>query len=304
MKILITGFFGASGQYLSSYLSNHFEVVVSDYIKTGDNIPYEFILMDITKADQVKEKVKKVDAVVHLATSGCSDLYDVTYEDTIRVNVMGTLNLLEAALENNIKKFIYISSLRVYGIPTIEDTVEYFPIDEKHPLKPAQHYGLSKVLAEDLCRGFARNHDISIICLRPGHIQNIQQKVSRYRELTKKQEIESNKNTLYTHVDRRDLGQAIMLALKSNIEGFEVFNIDSGDHYFNMDSIDFIRKFYPEVKEIRNVDEFFGNNRKSFIDTSKLKELLGYKPEYSYKRYLEWMNMQKDEDEYFKISNK
>ena len=275
---------------------------VSGRRKPDEDIPYEFVLMDITKPDDVREAVKEVDAVVHMAAAGCVNIYDVTYEDTIRVNVLGTLNLLQAAVENNIKKFIYMSSIRVYGLPTERDTVKYFPIDEEHPLNALQHYGISKVLAEDLCRGFARNYDISIISLRPGHIINVQHKGSTYKEITTKQAIEDNKSTLYTHVDRRDLGQAIKLALESSISGFEVFNIVSEDHYLDIDSVDFIKEFYPNVKDIRNIDEFNRSKKKSLIDINKAKSLLGYKPQYSYERYLDWIKKGKKRDEYFEIS--
>ena len=302
MKILITGFFGGVGSRLSKYLDNYFELKVSDFVKPDEDISYEFILMDVNKPNEVREGVKGVEAIVHLAAAGCVNFNDVTYTDTIKVNVLGTLNLLQAAVENNIKKFIYISSIRVYCLPTEETTVEYFPIDEEHPLKDSHPYGLSKILAEDLCRGFAGRHNISIICLRPGTILNVTHKGVNYKELTTKQTIENSKGLLYTHIDTRDLGQAIKLALESSLSGFEVFNIVSEDHYLDIDSLDFIKKFYPNVKEIRNSGGFISGKRKSFIDISKAKKLLGFKPQYTYRRYLEWIKEGKKEEKYYEIS--
>jgi nucleoside-diphosphate-sugar epimerase len=302
MKVLITGYFGDTGKRLSKYLNNFFELIVSDYRKSDKEIPYDFVMMDITKKDEVKERLKDIDidAIVNLATAGCINFDKVTYGDTIKVNVSGTLNLLETAVEKNIKKFIYISSIRVYGLPTKETTIEYFPIDENHPRKDSHPYGLSKILAEDLCRGFARRNNISIICLRPGTITDVTSKGINYKELTTKQAIKDLKGMLYTHVDTRDLGQAIKLALESSLSGFEVFNIVSEDHILDIDSLDFIKKFYPNVKEIRNSDGFISGRRKSFIDISKAKKLLGYKPQYTYRRYLEWIKEGKKEEEYYK----
>lgn len=302
MKILITGFFGGVGSRLSKCLDNYFELKVSDFIKSDEDIPYEFILMDVNKPNEVREAVKGVEAIVHIAATGCVNFDEVTYTDAITVNVLGTLNLLQAAVENNIKKFIYFSSIRVYCLPTKETTIEYFPIDEKHPLKDSHPYGLSKILAEDLCRGFARRHNISIICLRPGHIVNIAHKGVNYKELTTKQSIENLKGALYTHIDTRDLGQAIKLALESSLGGFEVFNIVSEDHYLDIDSLDFIKNFYPNVKKIHNSDGFISGNRKSFIDISKAKKLLGFKPQYTYGRYLEYIKEGKKEEKYYDIS--
>lgn len=301
MKILVTGFSGGVGRRLCIYLDNYFELKVSDFIKPDEDIPYEFVLMDVTKPNEVRKGVKGAEAIVHAATSGCINFNEVSYADTITVNVLGTLNLLQASVENNIKKFIYISSTRVYCLPTEETTVGYFPIDEEHPLKDTHPYGLSKILAEDLCRGFARKHSISIICLRPGAITNTTHKGMTYKELTTKQAIKNSKGMLYAHVDTRDLGQAIKLALESSLSGFEVFNIVSEDHYLDIDSLDFIKKFYPNVKEIRNSDGFISGKRKSFIDISKAKKLLGYKPQYTYKSYLEWIKEGKKEEDYYKI---
>jgi UDP-glucose 4-epimerase len=302
MKILITGFFGGAAKHISKYLENYFELKVSDFKKLDEKIPYEFVLMDITKPDEVREGVQGVDAIVHLAADGVVNFNEVTYTDTITVNVLGTLNLLQAAVKNKIKKFVYISSIRVYGLPTKDTTVEYFPIDEEHPLKDSHPYGLSKILAEDLCRGFAAGQDISVICLRPGTImKNPAFKESSYKGFTTKQGKESLKGMLYTHIDLRDLGQAIKLALNSSISGFEVFNIVSEDHFLDIDSLNFIKKFYPNVKEIRNSDGFINGDRKSFIDISKAKKLLGYNPQFTYRRYLEWIKEGKTEDAYYEI---
>ena len=301
MKIFITGSQGVTGKRLSIYLNNYFDLKVSYFRKLPGDIPNESVKMDITKAIEVKKAVKDVEAIIHLAATGIINYDEVTFIEANKTNVMGTLNLLQAAVESNIKKFIYISSIRVYSLPTDETTVEYFPIDEEHPFKAYHPYGLSKILAEDLCRGFTRGNDIDVLCLRPGHIMNVTPEGDEYKKYTTKKELEKAKGMLYTHVDIRDLGQAIKLALGSNISGFEAFNIVGEDHIFDIDSLDFIKKFYPNVKDIRNIEQF-RKKRKSLIDISKAERLLGYKPQYSYGRYLKSMEAGKSRFEYFKIN--
>lgn len=301
MKILITGFLGGVGKRLCRYLENYFTLIVSDYRYPDLDIPYEFMLMDITKTEEVKNGIKNVDAIVHLATTGNTNYDNITYTDAINVNVLGTLNLIEAAVQKGIKKFIYLSSCRVYGIPTNKDTIEYFPVNEEHPLKETHPYGLSKIMAEILCRGFSQKYDISVICLRPGAIINTEHTGSIYSVITTKKSLSKLKDTLYTHVDVRDIGQVIKLALKSSIKGFEVFNVVSDDYIFSIDSLDFIQKFYPQVKDIRNIEEFIKSRRKSLVDTTKAKKSLGFKPRYTYGKYLKWIEAGKDEDEYYKI---
>lgn len=103
----------------------------------------------------------KVDAVIHYAglkAVGESVSDPLTYFDN---NLVGTIKLLEAMQENNIKKIVFSSSATVYGNP------QYLPIDENHPTTPVNPYGRTKLHIEEILRDLSSSdHEWSVMCLR------------------------------------------------------------------------------------------------------------------------------------------
>jgi len=100
------------------------------------------------------------DLVLHLAaqTSVGRAVDDPT--DTWRVNADGTCNLLDAAREVGIDRFVYASTASVYGKP------QHLPIDENHPTEPTEPYGASKLAGDALVRSYGRAYDLSVTVLR------------------------------------------------------------------------------------------------------------------------------------------
>lgn len=147
LKILVTGGAGFIGSHLSdAFLAAGHRVVILDNLSTGDrrNIPAEaeFVLGDITDRVLVRDLFQrhKFDIVNHHAAQ-----LDVrkSVEDPLfdaKTNILGTLNLLEAAKEaGGLKRFIFASTGgAVYG------EQEYFPADEAHPTNPISPYGITK----------------------------------------------------------------------------------------------------------------------------------------------------------------
>jgi len=96
-------------------------------------------ILDRVKLNEIVEK-EKIEIIDHLAAelevySGIKDS-----ERDARINILGTLNVLNAALKNNVKRVLFASSGAVYG------EAKYLPIDEGHPLEPHWPYGVSKFL--------------------------------------------------------------------------------------------------------------------------------------------------------------
>ena len=101
-----------------------------------------------------------VDAVIHLAafkSAGESMSNPQKYSEN---NVIGSQRLLSVMIENNVKKIIFSSTAAVYGIP------EYLPLDEKHPLKPINHYGYTKLQTEKTIDIYGNEGQISYANLR------------------------------------------------------------------------------------------------------------------------------------------
>ena len=145
MKILVTGGSGFLGINLVRYLHNRnhdivsFDIVEFDYPDIKDKI--KIITADIRDKDAVKKSMSDVDIVIHSAAA--LPLYKP--EEIYSTDIDGTRNLLEAAFENNVKRFIHISSTAVYGIP------DHHPLYETDKLDGVGPYGKAKILAEEEC---------------------------------------------------------------------------------------------------------------------------------------------------------
>lgn len=87
---------------------------------------------------------------------------------------MGTLNVLDAARYNEVRKIVHSSSAAIYG------ELLYQPIDEKHPLEPESPYGVSKLAAEKHCLWFGKYYNIDTVCLRYFNVYGVNQYYDEY----------------------------------------------------------------------------------------------------------------------------
>ncbi len=292
MRVLITGALGGAAQGgIIQSLEKDFELRLSDYKEPEKKLKYEFIKTDIRNYQEVKRAVKEVGAIVHLGAIANPNADPILIYQT---NIMGTANLLEASLENNIKKFIYASSIHVYGIPI---KPEYLPIDEEHPLRPSIPYALSKLIGEELGRGYVKkNSNFTFINLRIGGICHKKHAYSSF----KLSDIGNYKRILWTHIHAKDLGQLVKLSLLKDIKGFEVFNAFAQDHLFpGIPSLDIMKRFFPKIKKVYNNDEFLTKENRSFISIRKAKDMLGYQPEYNFTDYQKRIKEGKREEDYY-----
>jgi nucleoside-diphosphate-sugar epimerase len=129
--------------------------------------------VDITNKDALKKYFDGVDVVFHQACSKMTVCLINPHRD-LEVNAGGTFNLLELARDNNVKKFVHVSTGSVYGI------AQYFPTDENHPLNPTSYYGVSKLAGEKYVRAFAHLYDMNTSMLRYYHVYGPKQDAGDY----------------------------------------------------------------------------------------------------------------------------
>lgn len=114
---------------------------------------------DICQTDILDSAMKGVDYVIHLAALWLLQCYEYP-RAAFDVNIRGTFNVLEACVNNKIKKLIYSSSASVYG-----DAVE-IPMTEDHPFNNKTFYGATKIAGEQMCRAFYHRYGLNYIGLR------------------------------------------------------------------------------------------------------------------------------------------
>jgi len=114
---------------------------------------------DICQTDILDSAMKGVDYVIHLAALWLLQCYEYP-RAAFDVNIRGTFNVLEACVNNKIKKLIYSSSASVYG-----DAVE-IPMTEDHPFNNKTFYGATKIAGEQMCRAFHHRYGLNYVGLR------------------------------------------------------------------------------------------------------------------------------------------
>ncbi len=171
-RVLVTG----AGGFIGSHLA---ERLVAEGARTRAMVRYtssgswgwldssavkgeiEVVASDVTDADGVREAVRGVEVVFHLAA-----LIGIPYSyhaprSYVRTNVEGTLNVLQAAREQGISRVVHTSTSEVYG------TAQRVPIDEDHPLQGQSPYSASKIAADKMAEAYHRSFDVPVAVVRP-----------------------------------------------------------------------------------------------------------------------------------------
>lgn len=173
-KVLVTGSEGFIGSHLVERLIKegaHVRafILYNSFNNWGwiDTLPQdikgsiEVFTGNISEAYNVKKAAEKMDIIFHLAALIAIPYSYYSPESYVSTNVMGTLNVLQAAREIGVKKIVHTSTSETYG------TAIYVPIDEKHPLQGQSPYSASKIGADMMAESFYRSFNVPVAICRP-----------------------------------------------------------------------------------------------------------------------------------------
>lgn len=224
-KILITGASGFIGSHLvETLLENKIPlenirllILKDESLVNLPKLKFEIIRGDITNENDVKMAMEGVDVVYHLAALTIDGDKYYTKEEYIKVNVAGTENLLNACKNKKIKKFIFFSSIAVYGLPAWAGNIRNW--NEKQPKNPREIYGVSKLEAEAKVVEANKKWGIPYMILRPTSVYGPRDKrnlLELYRAIKKHLFfcIGNGKNKM-DYVFVKDVAQAAYLAAMS-----------------------------------------------------------------------------------------
>ena len=164
-KVLVVGGAGYIGSHVVKALRDAGKSpVVFDNLSSGlrENLLPEipFILGDTLFPEQLKPAMSGVDSIIHMAALKAAGESMTEPEKYAKNNISGTVNLLNAATAAKVKYFVFSSSAAVYGEP------QYLPLDEKHPTKPLNFYGYTKLIIENLLRWYSQLRGMRFSSLR------------------------------------------------------------------------------------------------------------------------------------------
>lgn len=174
MKVFVTGADGFIGSHLCEALvAKGYEVkalaLYNSFGKFGwlDSLDksvrdkMELVHGDVRDSFQMNHLTKDCDVIMHLAALIAIPYSYVAPETYVDTNVKGTLNILEAARSNKVKRVLVTSTSEVYG------TAQYVPIDEKHPYQGQSPYSASKIGADRMAEAYYRSFDLPLTIVRP-----------------------------------------------------------------------------------------------------------------------------------------
>jgi nucleoside-diphosphate-sugar epimerase len=300
MKYLVTGGAGFIGSHIVETLSQQeHEIVILDNLLSGNieniqpflrNKNVEFVQGSITDLSLLQKTFDGVDGIFHEAAIASVHQSVLNPLNTHAVNSTGTLNILKAAEECNVKKVVLASSAAIYGdhplLPKREDMIPF-------PLSP---YAVSKLTGEYYCSVFSQLYGLQTVSLRYFNVFGPRQDPSsEYSGVISKfiSQVKQNKPiTIFGNGEQTrdfvfvsDVVSANILAMESEVQG--VFNVGCGMQTSLNELADLVKNIVGNVVPIIYEPPRDGDIKKSFSDISRAREMLGYTPKYTIREGLE-----------------
>ena len=273
-RVLVTGGSGAVGRYVVDDLLQHgYELGVLDKV-TPRQPQVRFHAVDILDLDAVAAAMAGYDAVIHVA--GIPHPLNDPAKRVFDVNVNGTFNTLEAAAQHGITRVVMTSSESTLGFAFMTQAMVplYAPVDEHHPNRPQDPYGLSKVVCEQICQTYSARYGMVTVCLRAPWIWLPEESQRAFYRSLVAEYGDWNKN-LWAFVDARDVAMAHRLALEAPLEAHhEAFFITAADNWTGRPSRELLAQYYPTVDGSSPLID----GTQSLISHAKASRLLGYRP--------------------------
>ncbi len=286
MRVFITGGAGFVASHLAdACIERGYETYVLDNLTTGrqDNIPNKAEWINIDLATDPIEPIfaeVKPDIVFHHAANASvsisvkQPLYDQ------QVNIAGTIKLLEAAKNHNVRKVIYASSAAIYGNPA------YLPIDEKHPIAPISPYGISKYVPELYLKTYKDLHHLNFTALRYANIYGPRQiaegeggVVAIFTDRVVKGEpiiIQGDGEQTRDFIYISDVVAANLAAIEHGDGG--IFNIGTGQVTSINQLVESMQKVVGQSIEIQHSSPREGDIRHSYFNSQAATEGLKWEP--------------------------
>jgi len=278
-RILVTGGNG----YLGTFLVKALEKENANVFVASRNaeLLYNHFTVDITDFDAIHKVVQEIqpDVVFHLAANISRSRDFAFYNDMAKVNVTGTLNVLQA-LQNLDAHFIFTSSSEIYGNNTS-------PFNENQLPKPVSPYSLSKVNAEMLIQTYCLNHNKKFTNLRIFNFYGehmpedffIPQMINSLKREEDFLMTKGEQTRDFLYVD--DVVQALLLTAKNTNSYNETMNVCSGKGTkLNELAAAVNEKMNAKAKIIVGAIPYRDNEVWEMIgDNSKIKQILGFEPQ-------------------------
>ncbi len=317
-KVLVTGADGFIGSHLVEFLvEKGFEVRALSLYNSFNNWGWledvsvlkqiEVLCGDIRDPYFCRELVKGVDVVYNLAALIAIPFSYKAPQSYVNTNCNGTLNMLQAALDAGVSKFVQTSTSEVYG------TADYVPIDEKHPLKPQSPYSATKIGSDSLAMSFFYSFEMPVTIARPFNTFGPRQSlraviptiIGQLANGVKEIKLGDLSPTRDFNFVKDACNGFYLLGESDNVVG-ETYNFGRGNEISIGDLVKLIieimgvdatvtmdeQRIRPEKSEVQRL----------WCDNSKIKKALGYGPKFTLeeglKETIDWFREEKNLSKY------
>ena len=307
-KFLVTGGAGLMGSHIADRLlaGGASRIILLDNFVRGSmhNIDeqlkdprVQLVRGDIRDLGMLMELARGIDGIFHMAAiriTACAD----NPREAMEVMLMGTHNVLQAAVEQKVSRLLYASSASIYGL------ADSFPTSEKHhPYNNRTYYGAAKIAGEGMVRSFAEMYGLKYVALRYFNVYGPRMDIDgKYTEVLVRwlDRIEAGQTPMIfgdglqtmdmVYID--DVIDANILAMESEVTD-EVFNVASGTETSLLGLLQTLLRVTESILEPEFMPERSVNPvPRRLADTSKAKEMLGFEAKISVeeglKRLIAW----------------
>lgn len=288
--VVVTGALGGVGQWVVDRLAGDYEVVGLDQRRPAAGGPEgaSFFAVDLTDQGETSQLIAEADpdAVVHLAA--IPEPTNHAGSHVFTNNTESAYNVFDAAGRAG-ADIVWASSESVYGFPFADRVLKpgYVPIDEPHPLRPEDAYGVSKVSGEAVARATARRHGISVVSVRPSWVQypgeyfteanrdafDLDELAARSTEHPP----DGGIGNFWSYVDVRDVASMVEAALDADVSGHETYLCHADENYLGVDTADLFDALFADAPPCDTEGD------ESAFTTAKAERDLDWTPDHTWR---------------------
>lgn len=281
-SVVVTGSRGLLGRHVvTALLRAGLDVRGVDLTPPPGPSEYGFVAADLTDLGAAVETIAGAEIVVH--TAAIPRPVGRTTAEVFRTNVLAASNVADAAVLHGVRRIVSASSFSVLGWPFNPQPLvpEFLPIDESHPLKPQEAYGLSKLVTEEImAAAVRRSESLTAVNLRMPWIQNASTfavEVARRRS-----ETATATGNLWAYLDADDAAAAFLAAFDADVAGCASVYLAAPDTFMETETVALVHGAFPDVELRRALP-----GHTSVITSDAAEQLLGLRPTRSWRSYAE-----------------
>ena len=299
--VLVTGSAGMIGSELAAKLSLQGRKVIGFDLKEplSKSVVYETVKGDLTDKKDISKLFKKYsfDGIVHCGGISGPMVKPKDPASVCAINIDATISLLEEARQQNIKRFVYCSSISAYG-GSSQSTVS-----EDDTFRPTDVYGATKAACDVLVHAYCVEHGVSGVALRIGRVYGPGRTTESLIATLISDSLKgrSSKPTgdgtaRYHYIYRDDVISALILALDASRSISSAYNIAGYDIASDVEVANIVKSLLPNSDIVFGLPDDDLINMRPFLDISAAKRDLKYLPKFDLENgirtYIEWMKKQ------------